>query len=170
MLIGIMIAVPLVAVAAVLGYAAIKPDTFRLQRSATIRAARDKVFDLIDDFHAWRSWSPWERMDPALKRTYGGAPSGQGAVYEWEGNNKVGKGRMEIVEASAPSRIAIRLDFFKPFKASNRVEFTLEPDGDATRVTWAMHGPVPYPAKIMHVFVDMDRLVGKDFEAGLAPT
>jgi hypothetical protein len=121
MLIGIMIAVPLVAVAAVLGYAAIKPDTFRL----------------------WRSWSPWERMDPALKRTYGGAPSGQGAVYEWEGNNKVGKGRMEIVEASAPSRIAIRLDFFKPFKASNRVEFTLEPDGDATRVTWAMHGPVP---------------------------
>ena len=165
--VGIIVLVLLVAIGAVLVFAASKPGTFRLQREASINAPPERIFGLINDFCHWNAWSPWDRMDPALKRTYGGGASGPGAVYEWEGNSKVGKG-MEITDAAPPSRVVIKLDFLKPFKAHNLVEFTLAREGDATRVTWSMHGPVPYPAKIMHVFLDMDRIVGKDFEAGLA--
>jgi uncharacterized protein YndB with AHSA1/START domain len=166
--VAIVVLVLLVAIAAVLVFSASKPGTFRLQRAASIKAPPERIFGLINDFRHWNAWSPWDRMDPALKRTYGGAASGTGAVYEWEGNSKVGKGRMQITDAAPPSRVVIKLDFLKPFKAHNVVEFTLAREGDATRVTWSMHGPVPYPAKIMHVFLDMDRIVGKDFEAGLA--
>src|SRR6185436_10207445 len=120
------------------------------------------------DFNRWGAWSPYEKKDPAMKRTFSGAPAGQGAVYEWEGDQNVGKGRMEIVESVQPSKIAIKLDFFKPFEAHNIAEFTLEAQGGSTNVTWAMHGPSPYLAKVMHVFFDMERMVGKDFETGLA--
>jgi len=157
----------LVAAAAVLVLAGMKPDTFRVERAARIEAPPQRIFGLINDFRNWASWSPWEKMDPALKRTYSGPPSGKGAVYEWDGNKKVGQGRMEIVDA-APSRIAIKLDFLRPFEAHNNVVFTLTPQGDATLVTWAMQGPLPYLGKVMHVFMNMDRMVGKDFEAGLA--
>ncbi|MGH2395446.1 MAG: SRPBCC family protein [bacterium] len=159
--------VVVVLIAALLIYAATKPDTFRVQRSASIKAPPEKIFALINDFHSWGTWSPWEKKDPLMKRALGAVTSGKGAVYEWEGNNEVGKGRMEIAESSPPSKVAIRLDFVKPFEAHNTVEFALEPKGDATNVTWAMQGHTPYFAKIIHVFFDMDSMVGKDFETGL---
>jgi hypothetical protein len=103
-----------------------------------------------------------------MKRTYSGADSGKGAVYAWDGNKNVGSGRMEILEASLPSKIVIKLDFFAPFEAHNTAEFTMLPQGDATNLTWVMHGPLVFMAKVMHVFIDMDKMIGKDFEAGLA--
>jgi uncharacterized protein YndB with AHSA1/START domain len=165
---AVIAAIALVAIAAVLAYAATRPDTFRIQRETRIKAPPDKIFALINDFRNWQSWSPWEKMDPALRRAYSGSDSGKGAVYEWEGNNKVGKGRMEIIEGPPPSRIAIKLDFLKPFEAHNTAEFTLRPEGDATEVTWAMHGPNLFIGKVMSLFFSMDRMVGKDFETGLA--
>ena len=158
----------LVAIVVVLVLAARKPAGFRIERATSIKAPPDKIFALINDFRNWRAWSPWERMDPNLRRSYSGAERGEGAVYEWEGNSKVGKGRMEIVEAPPPSRVAIKLDFLKPFEAHNTAEFTLVPRGDATEVTWAMHGPNLFIGKVMGVFMSMDRMFGKDFEAGLA--
>jgi carbon monoxide dehydrogenase subunit G len=157
-----------VLIAGVLVFAATKPDVFRVQRAASIKAPPEKIFALINDFKRWETWSPWEKKDPAMKRTFGAATSGKGAVYAWEGNKDVGQGRMQIAESSPPSKITIKLDFLKPFEAHNIVEFTLEPKGDATNVTWAMRGDTPYLAKIMHVFIDMDSMVGKDFEIGLA--
>jgi carbon monoxide dehydrogenase subunit G len=154
-------------IASLLIYAATKPDTFRIQRSASINAPAEKIFPFIDDFRKWVDWSPWEKMDPELKRSFSAAASGQGSVYEWEGQ-KVGQGRMEIAKISPPTNILIDLDFLKPFGAHNIAEFTLEPGGNSTTVTWAMYGPSPYIAKLMHVFSSMDRMVGKDFEAGLA--
>ena len=157
-----------VLIAAVLAYAATKPDTFRVQRSASITAPPEKVFALLNDFRRWGAWSPWEKKDPAMKRTFGATTTGKGAVYAWEGNKDVGQGRMEIAESVPPSKVALNLDFVKPFEAHNLVEFTLEPKGDTTNVTWAMQGDTPYFAKIIHVFINMDKMVGKDFEAGLA--
>src|SRR5216683_7040172 len=151
-----------VLLAAVLIYAATKPDVFRVQRAASIKAPPEKIAAALSDFHGWEAWSPWEKMDPAMKRTYSGAASGKGAAYAWEGNSKVGEGRMEITEASPPSKVTIRLDFIKPFEGHNIAEFTLEPKGDSTNVSWAMHGPTPYIAKIISVFVSMDRMIGKD--------
>lgn len=160
--------VVVVLVAAVLILAASRPDTFRVQRSASIQAPPEKVFAYINDFNRWGAWSPWEKKDPAMKRTFGAVTSGKGAVYAWEGNQDVGQGRMEIAESVPPSKAVIRLDFVKPFEAHNIVEFALEPRGDATDVTWAMHGDTPFFAKIIHLFINMDRMVGRDFEAGLA--
>jgi hypothetical protein len=157
----------LVGIGAVLAFAATKPDIFRLQRSASINAPPDKIFPIISDFRNWGLWSPWEKMDPELKRTFSGAPSGKGAVYAWEGS-KAGQGRMEITEASPPSKVALNLDFVRPFEAHNVVEFTLEPVGSATNVTWTMQGQQPFMAKVISVVVDMDKMVGKDFEKGLA--
>ena len=158
----------LAVIAALLIYAATKPDTFALERSTSIKAPPEKIFALFNDFHHWTAWSPWEKLDPALKRTYSGAEAGKGAVYEWEGNNKVGKGRMEIEDSVAPSKVAIDLHFLKPFEARNVAEFTLASQGDATNVTWKMHGPSPYLSKVMTLFFSMDKMVGKDFETGLA--
>jgi uncharacterized protein YndB with AHSA1/START domain len=155
-------------IAAVLLFAATKPDTFRVERSAGIKAPPEKVFALLNDFQRWDAWSPWEKKDPAMKRTFSVTTSGKGAQYAWEGNREVGQGRMEIVESVPPSKLAIKLDFLKPFEAHNLVEFTLGPRGDSTNVTWAMQGPSPYIAKVMQVFFSMDKMVGKDFEAGLA--
>ena len=157
-----------VVIAAVLALAATRPDTFRVERSTTIKAPPEKVYALIDDFHQWQQWSPWERLDPAMKRQHGGAPKGKGALYGWEGNKEVGKGQMEITEATPPSRVVIKLDFLAPFEAHNTAEFVLAPQGDATTVTWAMHGPNLFVGKVMSLFASMDSLVGKDFERGLA--
>jgi carbon monoxide dehydrogenase subunit G len=158
----------LVLIVALLGYAATKPDTFRVQRMTKVKAPAEKIFPFINDFRRWSAWSPYEKKDPAMKRTFSGAATGQGAVYAWEGDSNVGQGRMEIMTSSPPSKVAIKLDFFKPFEAHNMAEFTLEARGDSTDVTWAMHGPSPYMAKVMHVFFNMGKMVGKDFEAGLA--
>ena len=160
--------VVVVLIAGVLVFAATKPDTFRVQRAAGIKAPPEKVFALINDFKAWPAWSPWEKKDPAMKRTWGATTSGKGATYAWDGNNDVGQGSMEITDAAAPSKITIKLDFVKPFEGHNIVEFTLEPAGGTTNVTWAMHGPAPFMSKVMQVFVSMDSMVGKDFESGLA--
>jgi uncharacterized protein YndB with AHSA1/START domain len=157
-----------ILLAVLLILAATKPNTFRVERSTSIQAPPEKVFALLDDFHRWSAWSPWEKMDPAMQRTYSGAASGTGAVYEWAGNSKVGRGRMEIVEATPASKVAVRLDFLEPFAAHNTAEFTLAPAGDGTNVTWVMHGPNLFIGKVMSVFVSMDRMIGKDFEAGLA--
>ena len=163
--IAIMIAV---LIAALLVFAATRPDVFRVQRAASIKAPPEKVFALLNDFQRWEAWSPWEKKDPAMKRTFSVVTSGKGAQYAWEGNKDVGQGRMEIADSVPPSKVAIKLDFVKPFEAHNTIEFTLEPKGEATNVTWAMQGDAPYLAKIVHVFLDMDKMVGKDFEAGLA--
>ena len=157
-----------VLIAAVLILAATKPDTFRVQREASIKAPPETIFALLNDFQRWGAWSPWEKKDPAMRRTFGTTTTGAGATYAWEGNKDVGQGRMEIAESTPPSRLAIKLDFVKPFAAHNLVEFTLKPTGETTIVTWAMRGDTPYFAKIIHVFLDMDKMVGKDFEAGLA--
>jgi uncharacterized protein YndB with AHSA1/START domain len=152
----------------VLFFAASRSDRFTIMRSASIKAPPQRVFPLINDFDAWQAWSPWERLDPELKRKRSGSASGIGSVYEWEGNKKVGAGRMEIVESTPPERVAIQLDFLRPFKARNLTEFTLTPAGDATNVTWAMHGHSPYMARVFGVFVNMDKVIGRDFEKGLA--
>src|SRR5712672_2864002 len=159
--------VVVVLIAGVLVFAATRPDTFRVQRSASIKAPPEKISAVLSDFHGWEAWSPWEKMDPAMKRSFSGAEKGKGAIYVWQGNGKVGEGRMEITDATA-SRVSMDLDFIKPFEAHNKVAFTLAPKGDATEVVWSMQGPVPYPAKIVHVFMDMDSMVGGQFETGLA--
>jgi hypothetical protein len=164
----IIAAVLAIAIAIVLVLAARKPDTFSVQRATAIKAPPEKIFPLINDFHQWVSWSPYENKDPAMKRTYSGAESGKGAAYAWDGNKNVGSGRMEILDTSVPTKIIIKLDFFTPFEGHNTAEFTMLPQGDATKVTWLMHGPATFMSKIMHVFMNIDRMVGKDFEAGLA--
>ena len=157
-----------IIIAIVLISASNKPDTFRIQRAAVMNAPAEKIFPLIADFHQWLDWSPWDGRDPALKRTYSGTERGKGAVYAWDGNKNVGSGRMEILEASSPSKVVIKLDFLKPFEAHNTAEFTMLPQGGATNVIWVMHGPAPFMSKVMQVFMNMDRMIGKDFEAGLS--
>ena len=159
-----------IAIATVLILASTKPDSFGVQRAAVVRAPAEKIFPLINNFRQWANWSPWENKDPAMKRTYSGAESGKGAVYAWDGNKNVGSGRMEILDASSPSKIVIKLDFFKPFEGHNTAEFTMLPQGDAatTNITWVMHGPAPFMSKVMQVFMNLDRMIGKDFEVGLA--
>ena len=164
----IIVLVAIVLVVALLIYAATRPDTFRVQRSANIDAPPEKIYALIEDYHRWGLWSPYEKLDPAMQRTYSGTAHGKGAVYEWEGNKKAGQGRMEIANTMPPSQITINLDFVRPFEAHNIVEFTLTPAGASTHVTWAMQGRLPYVAKVMHVLFNMDRMIGKDFETGLA--
>jgi uncharacterized protein YndB with AHSA1/START domain len=167
MLKKILIAI-VILIAAILAYAATKPDTFRVERAASIKAPPERIFAALNDFRRWDAWSPWEKKDPAMKRTFSATTAGKGAAYAWAGNKDVGQGRMEIAESAPPSKLAIKLDFTQPFEAHNVIEFNLEAKGDATNVTWAMHGPSPYIAKLMQVFVSMDSMVGKDFEAGLA--
>ena len=159
--------VVVVAIAGILLYAATKPDSFRVQRVVLINAPSDKVFPLINDIKAWTAWSPYEKKDPAMKRTYGAVTAGKGATYAWEGNKEVGQGSMEIVESS-PQKIVIKLDFLKPFEAHNIGEFMLEPKGDSTSVTWAIYGPSPYMSKVVGTFMNIDELIGRDFEKGLA--
>ena len=167
MLVKIIIVVAAIIVA-ILAYAATRPDTFRIERSITIDAPPEKVFALLDDFRGWGQWSPWEAKDPNLQRTFSGPASGLGAVYAWVGNKDVGAGRMEIKEDAAPSKLLIQLDFIAPFKASNMAEFNLQSAGGKTTVNWAMYGNNIFIAKLMQVFMSMEKMVGPDFDAGLA--
>jgi hypothetical protein len=155
-------------VVAFLAYAATRPNEFRMQRSVLIEAGAEKIFPHINDFHQWSAWSPFEKLDPEMKKSFSGAPSGPGAVYEWDGNKKAGKGRMEITAAAAPTQVVLKLDFMKPFEGHNITTFTMTPTAGITDVTWAMSGPSPFPMKVMHVVINMDRMIGKDFDAGLA--
>jgi uncharacterized protein YndB with AHSA1/START domain len=157
-----------VVAAGVVGYAATQPDSFSVSRSTTIAAPPEKIFPLLTDFKAWQTWSPWEGRDPAMKRELSGAESGVGAVYAWDGNSDVGQGRMEITEATAPSKVVVKLDFLRPIEAHNMVDFALTPRDGGTDVTWTMNGPQPLIAKVFGLFMDMDGMIGGDFEAGLA--
>ena len=171
-IIAIIAVVLAIAIVIVLILASTKPATFSIRRSAVMQAPAEAVFPLINNFHQWAKWSPWENKDPAMKRDYSGAESGNGAVYAWDGNKNVGSGRMEILDASPPSKITIKLDFFKPFEGHNTAEFTMLPQGGAnnggTTVTWTMHGPASFMSKVMQVFMNLDNMIGKDFEAGLS--
>lgn len=167
-IIAIIAVILAIVLAAILVLAATKPNMIRVQRMIDIQAPADRIFPLISDFHDWAKWSPYETKDPAMKRTHSGAGSGRGAVYAWDGNKNVGSGRMEILEASAPSRIVIKLDFFTPFEGHNTAEFTMLPQGDATRVSWVMVGPAPFMSKLIQVFINLDNMIGRDFEVGLA--
>ncbi len=151
----------------VLGYAVTRPDSFRIERSITVKASPEKVFALINDFQKWTLWSPWEKKDPGMKRSLSGSAQGTGAVYTWEGNKDVGTGRMEIMESKAPSKVSIQLNFMKPFEAQNTAEFSVNAKGEQTEVVWAMFGPQPFLAKLMSLVFNMEKMVGPDFEQGL---
>ncbi len=155
-------------VAIILVRATFIKGSFRVERSVTIKAPPERIFGLINDFHNFGQWSPWEHLDPDMQRSITGPASGKGAVYEWSGNNKAGAGRMEILESTPSSKILIKLDFIKPIAGTNTSEYTITPQGDSTKVTWAMYGPSPFVSRVMQVFVSMDKLIGGDFESGLA--
>lgn len=157
-----------VLVAAVIAYAATRPDTFRVARSIRIAVAPEAIFPFLDDFRKSQLWSPYETKDPDMKRTLSGPESGPGARYDWDGDKNVGKGSLVITDSVAPSRVAIDLSMVSPMRVNNHVAYTLEPEGDgATRVTWSMEGRAPLIAKVLHLFCNMDRMVGADFETGL---
>jgi hypothetical protein len=158
----------IVAIAAILIYAATKPDGLHVERSVSIKAAPDKIFALVNDFHNWNDWTPYNRKDPAMKKTFSGAPSGVGAIYAWEGNNQAGQGSISITDAVPHTKIAFNLDMLKPFEGHNKVTFSFKANGDSTRITWAMDAKSAYIAKVMSVFMDMDKMIGSDFEFGLA--
>ena len=162
----------LIAVAALviilLGIIYTRASTFRVERTTRIDAPPDVVFALVNDFHAWDRWSPWAHLDPSMKVTYGGPPSGTGATYAWTGNDKVGEGNLRIVESKPAQAVVLRLEFIKPMASTNRTEFTFKPDGTGTKVDWVMTGPLDFMGKGMDLFVGMDRMIGPDFEKGLA--
>lgn len=143
-------------------------DTYTIERSVTVQASPERVYDLVADFHRWPAWSPWEGLDPDLERTYSGASAGTGAVYTWSGNRRAGQGRMRIVEAAEPTVVRIDLLFEKPWKSRSDTAFTFDPTGSETRVTWSMTGQKTLMTKVMGVFKSMDDLLGPDFERGLA--
>ena len=167
-IIAVIAALLALAIAVVLVLAATKPATLRVQRAISIKAPAEAIFPLISNFHQWRNWSPYEAKDPAMKRSYAGAETGKGAVYAWDGNKNVGSGRMEILDTSVSSKIVIKLDFFKPFEGHNTAEFTMLPQGDVTNLMWTMTGPAVLMTKVMQVFINMDHMIGRDFEVGLA--
>ncbi|MGE3303083.1 MAG: SRPBCC family protein [Hyphomonadaceae bacterium] len=166
--IGIAALVVVLAIVGLFGFALTQPDTFHVARSIRIAAPAARIYAHIDDFRAWNAWSPYERLDPAMQRVYGGAKKGVGARYAWSGNDKAGQGRMQIVDAAAPTKLVVRLEFVKPFPANNIVTFGLEEKSGETTVTWSMDGPQPLIARVMCLFIDMDEMIGKDFSVGLA--
>ena len=162
------IIVIVLAVIGLLVYAAMQPADFRIERSTAVKAPPERIYPLIADFRAWAPWSPWEKKDPAMKRTFSGPDSGVGAAYGWEGDKNVGTGKMTILEATAPGKVVIKLEFLKPFEATNTAEFTLTPQGDSTAIAWAMYGKSNFLSKLVCVFMSMEKMVGPDFESGLA--
>jgi hypothetical protein len=147
---------------------AMRPAEFRIWRSATIAAPAPDLFAQVNDFHNWEAWSPWAKLDPTMKQTYEGAPAGSGAIYSWAGNGKVGEGRMTVTLSHPSDLIRINLEFLKPFKATNIAEFTFKPEGNQTVVTWSMSGRNNFMLKAFGLFMNMDKMVGGDFEKGLA--
>jgi uncharacterized protein YndB with AHSA1/START domain len=155
------------AIGILLAYAATRPDSFLVERSVLIKAPAEKIYPFITDLKLMKTWNPWEKKDPAIKGQFGATTSGVGASYSWE-SEKVGTGNLSITEAAIPSKAVFKLNFIKPFEASNTGEYTLQPQADGTLVTWAMYGPSPYLSKVMGVFFSMDKMIGTDFESGLA--
>ena len=167
MLVKILIALAVV-VAGLVVVIALQPADFRVSRTATIAAPAPVVFAQVNDFHNWTAWSPWAKLDPAMKQTYEGAAAGPGAVYAWVGNREVGEGRMTIVESRPSDLIRVKLDFVKPFAGTSVAEFTFRPEGDRTAVTWTMIGEKNFVAKAIHLVMNMDRMIGDQFDRGLA--
>lgn len=157
-----------VIVAGVVAYASTQPDTFDVARSTHIAAPPEAIFPMINDLRKFATWSPYDKKDPDMKRTFSGPDSGEGQRYDWDGDANVGKGWLVIAGSTAPSKVDIDLNMLKPMHAKNLVVFTLAPEGGTTKVTWAMQGQLPLFAKVLHLFVDMDRMCGDDFQAGLA--
>ena len=147
---------------------ALQPSHYRVERSATMNAPPSMVFAQVNDFHKWNAWSPWANLDPGMKQTFEGAPAGNGAGYAWVGNSEVGEGRMTITESHPSDLIKIKLEFIKPFAATSNTVFTFKPEGNQTKVTWAMDGDKNFIAKAFHLFMNIDKMVGGDFEKGLA--
>jgi hypothetical protein len=146
---------------------AMQPADFKIVRTATIAAPGAVVFAQVNDFRKWEGWSPWAKLDPAMKQTFEGAESGAGAVYSWEGNNDVGAGRMTLTESRPSELVRIKLEFLKPFAAVNTTEFSFAPQGsDSTTVTWSMDGKNNFMSKAFCLFMNMDKMVGGDFEKG----
>ena len=145
-----------------------QPDEFRVTRTATIPAPVATVFARVNDLHAWEAWSPWAKLDPNAKNTYEGAVAGTGASMKWSGNNKVGEGRMTIVDNRPGELVRIKLEFVRPFKATNMAELTFKPEGSQTAVSWSMFGQNSFGGKIFGLFMNCEKMVGKDFEKGLA--
>lgn len=159
----------LVVILGVVGFAATRPDSFKIERSLAIGAPADIVFAQLTDFHKWGAWSPWDKLDPAMKKTYGGTENAVGHTYTWEGNKDVGKGKMTVAAIDAPKSLTIKLEFLEPMAATNDTTFTVAPKGDAgVNVTWAMTGHNSFVSKLFSVFMNIDEMVGKDFEKGLA--
>jgi hypothetical protein len=147
---------------------AVQPSEFLIARSAPISASPGAVFAQVNDFHKWEAWNPWAKIDPAMKQTYDGAPAGTGAIYTWAGNREVGEGRMTIIESRPSDLIRVKLEFMKPFRATNIALFTMKPEGKQTVVTWSMTGKNNFMAKAIHLFMNMDKMIGGQFEKGLA--
>jgi uncharacterized protein YndB with AHSA1/START domain len=143
-------------------------STYTVERSTTVHAAPETLFRQVADFRRWPAWSPWEDLDPDIRRSYAGAETGVGSVYEWTGNRKAGRGRMEITRTDEPTRVVVDLRFLKPFKSTSVTTFTFAPEADGTRVTWTMAGPRTLALRVMGLFTSMDTLVGGDFEKGLS--
>lgn len=167
-LIKYLVIILVLAIVALLGYASTRPDNFAITRKIAINAPPEKIFPLINNFTAWSKWSPWDKLDPALQRTFSGPPEGVGSQYAWKGNDSVGTGRMEITEAAPFSRIAVRLDFLSPMEISNMAIFLLTPSASGTDVEWTMTGKQPFASKVFGVLVDIDKMVGDDFDRGLS--
>ncbi|MEJ0088464.1 MAG: SRPBCC family protein [Limisphaerales bacterium] len=157
-----------IAIVIVITLVAMRPDDFRVTRSTTVAAPSAVVFAQVNDFHKWEAWSPWAKLDPACKNSFEGATAGKGAIFSWDGNKKVGAGRMTIIESRPSDLVRIRLEFFRPFKAVNTTEFTFIPDSDQTVVNWSMFGKNNFMGKAVGLFMNCDKMVGGDFEKGLA--
>jgi len=166
-LLGIAAAVVLVVVVLAM-IVAMQPSEFRIERSAVIAAPAPAVFAQVNDFHNWETWSPWAKLDPAAKNSFEGAPAGKGAAFAWAGNSKVGEGRMTITESRPNELVRIRLEFLKPFEATNTADFTFRPEGERTAVTWSMYGHNNFISRAVFLFVNMDKALGGEFEKGLA--
>jgi len=167
MLTKVLVALAVVVVVLVI-IVALQPSKFRVARSTTISAPAPAVFAQVNDFHKWEAWNPWGKVDPAMKQTYEGAPAGTGAIYTWVGNKKVGEGRMTITESRPSDLVRVKLEFMKPFAATNTAEFSFNPEGNQTAVTWSMTGENNFVAKAVHLFMNMDKVIGDQFEKGLA--
>jgi len=167
MLMKILIALAVIVIVFVV-VVALRPSEYRVARTLMISAPAAAVFAQVNDFHKWDAWNPWAKIDPAMKQTYAGAPAGAGAVYTWTGNKEVGEGRMTLAESRPHELIRIDLEFLKPFAATSIAEFTFKPEGNQTVVTWSMAGKVNFVARVIHLFVDMDKMIGANFEQGLA--
>ena len=166
LLYGVVVIVLIIAIFCVV--VAMQPAHYTVERSATINAPAPVVFAQVNDFHKWQAWSPWEKLDPNIKKEFSGAPAGTGAVYSWVGNSDVGEGRMTITDSVPSSSIKIKLEFIRPFAATNATDFTFTPQGNSTNVKWTMSGDKNFVAKAFTMFMDMDKMVGTDFEKGLA--